>query len=251
VREEADGVLRAARPREVDEPDAVRELGLEGTRGLDGEPTLADAGCTGERHEAGLVQDDRDLGELILASDERRHRRGQIAKAPADDRDGGDRGVVREDRLLEPPKLGPWLEPALVGEHAPRLLERVERVRLAAAAVQRQHQHADQLLARRMSGCEPFQFRNHQRVLPLREPRVDELLLCEQPEFFEPGNLALRKRFVLHVGGNHNFTVRREFNCIADQIGQNLTQPHRVAKNYLWHSRIDMTGELQAFFVGS
>ena len=109
--EEADGVVRAARPREVDEPDAVRELGLKGTRGLDGEPALADAGRAGERHEAVLVQNARDLCELVLASDERRRRRGEIAAAPAVDGDGGDRGVVREDRLLKPPKLRPRLEP--------------------------------------------------------------------------------------------------------------------------------------------
>ena len=44
VREEADGVVRAARPREVDEPDAVRELVLERARRLDREPALAHAG---------------------------------------------------------------------------------------------------------------------------------------------------------------------------------------------------------------
>ena len=97
-------------------------------------------GGAGERHEAVLVQNARDLGELVLASDERRRGRGEIAAAPAVDGDGGDRGVVREDRLLEPPELRPRLEPQLVGEHAPRLLERLERVGLAAAAVERQHQ---------------------------------------------------------------------------------------------------------------
>ena len=65
---------------------------------------------------------------------------GRLPRRLRIDRDGGDRRVVREDRLLEPPKLGPRLEPQLVGEHAPRLLERLERVGLAAAAVERQHQ---------------------------------------------------------------------------------------------------------------
>ena len=91
-----------------------------------------------------------DLAELVLAADERRRRRGEVAAAPAVDRDGGDRRVVREDRLLQPPKLRPRLEPQLVGEHAPRLLERLERVRLAAAAVERQHQLPPQPLPERV-----------------------------------------------------------------------------------------------------
>ena len=194
VREEADGVVRAARAREVDEPDAVRELGLEGTRGLDGEPTLADAGRTGERHEAVLVQDARDLGELILASDERRRRRGQIAEAPADDRNGRDRGVVREDRLLEPPKLGPWLEPQLVGEHAARLLERVERIRLAAAAVERQHQLPPQPLPERVVRERRTKRRRELPMLAEREPDLEVLLERVDAQRLEPARLGAEPR---------------------------------------------------------
>ena len=117
---------------------------------LDREPALAHAGRTGERHEAVLVQKRRDLAELVLAADERRRRRGEVAAAPAGDRDGGDRRVMREDRLLESPKLGPRLEPHLVGEHVPRLLEGLQRIRLAAAAVERQHQLPPQPLPERV-----------------------------------------------------------------------------------------------------
>jgi hypothetical protein len=111
VREEADGVVRVARPREIDEPGAVRELGLEGTRRLDGEPTLAYTGRPGQRCEAVLAQSARDLGELGIASDEGRRRRGEIA-APADDRNGGDRRVVREDRSWSRRSSGPGSSPS-------------------------------------------------------------------------------------------------------------------------------------------
>ena len=140
MRRESDGIVCAAGAREVDEPDAVRELLLEGTRRLDREPALADAGRPGERDEAVLVQQGRDPAELVLAADERRRRRGKVAVAPADDGHGGNRRVVREDRLLQPPELGPRLEPQLVGEHPPRLLERLQCIRLPAAAIERQHQ---------------------------------------------------------------------------------------------------------------
>ena len=112
-----------------------------------------------------------DLAELVLAADERRRRRREIAAAPAVDRDGGDRRVVREDRLLQPPQLGPRLEPQLVGEHAPRLLERLERVRLAAAAVERQHQLPPQPLAEGVVRERRAERRRELAMLAEREPR--------------------------------------------------------------------------------
>ena len=187
--EEADGVVRAAGPREVDEPDAVRELGLEGTRRLDGEPALADAGRAGERHEAVLVQSARDPGELVLAADERRRRRGQIAAAPAIDRDGGDRRVVREDRLLQPPELRPRLEPQLVGEHAPGLLERLERVGLATAAVERQHQLPPEPLPERVVRKRRADRRRELAMLAEREPDLEVLLERVDVEHLEPACL--------------------------------------------------------------
>ena len=49
-------------------------------------------------------------------------------------------GVVREDRLLEPPQLRPGLDPELVDEQPAPLAHHLERLRLAAAAVEREHQ---------------------------------------------------------------------------------------------------------------
>src|SRR5581483_546739 len=128
------------------EPDAVREELLERARRLDGEPALADAGRAGQRDESVLLEQRSDAGELVGAPDEGRGRRREVAAAPADGRRGGDGRIVREDRLLQPAKLRARLETELVVEHAPRLLERVERVRLTAAAVERQHQLAPQPL---------------------------------------------------------------------------------------------------------
>ena len=98
-------------PAEVDEPDAVRELGLEGTRGLDGEPALPTPGapvsvtrrCSCRAPATWASSSSRPTNEVDG---------GEIAAAPAADGDGGDRGVVREDRLLEPPELGPGSSPS-------------------------------------------------------------------------------------------------------------------------------------------
>ena len=195
MREEPDGVVRAARAREVDEPDAVRELVLERARRLDREPALADAGRAGQRHEAVLVQQSaatwpssssRPTNDVEGA--------GQIAAAPAVDRDGGDRRVVREDRLLEPPKLRPRLEPQLVGEHAPRLLERLERVRLAAAAVERQHQLPPQPLAERVVRERRAKRRRELAMLAERERDLELLLERVDVQRLEPARLGAEPR---------------------------------------------------------
>ena len=108
---EADGILRVARAPEVDQPGAVREVALERARRLDCEPALAHPRRAGERHEAMLAEERGDLAEVILAADIRGRRRGRIAAAPTLDRHRGDRRVVREDRLLKPPELGPGSSP--------------------------------------------------------------------------------------------------------------------------------------------
>ena len=58
----------------------------ERTRGLHREPALAHARRPGERHEAVLAQQVGDLAQIVLAADERRRDRRQIAAPPATDR---------------------------------------------------------------------------------------------------------------------------------------------------------------------
>ena len=109
------------------------------------------------------------LGELLLATDERRRRGGQVAAAPRRDRGGGDRGVVREDRLLQPAQLGARLERHLLGEHAPGLAVSLERVGLAAAAIEREHQLPPQPLPERV-------------LLERRSKRGDDLAMVSERE---------------------------------------------------------------------
>ncbi len=191
---EADGVGRAARPREVDEPDAVGELVLEGTRRLEREPALPDARRPGERDEAVLAQKGGDLGELVLAADERRRRCGEVAAAPAVDRDGGNRRIVREDRLLEPAELGSRLESKLVGEHAPRLLERLERIGLPAAAIERQHQLPPQPLPEGVVRERRPERRLELPMLAEREHDLELLLERVDAQRLEPARLGAEPR---------------------------------------------------------
>ena len=240
VCEQTDGVVRAARAREVDEPDAVRELALEGTRGLDSESALADAGRAGERHEAVLVQNARDLRELFLAADERGRRRGEIAAAPADGRDGGDRRVVREDRLLQPPELRPRLEPKLVGKHAPGLLERLERIGLATAAVERQHQLPPEPLPERVVRERRTERRRQLAMLAEGEPDLEVLLERVDVQHLEPACLGAEPRGAgqplqrrpAPEGKRRGDRVRRGRNVAGPQRGaglrEQLLEPHGI-----------------------
>ena len=195
VGQETDGVaLPAAGPPEVDDPDPVGELRFERARRLDREPALAHARRAGQRHEAVLVQQRRDLGELVVAADERGRRRREVAATPAAGREGGDRRVLREDRLLEPPELRPRLEPELVREHAPRLLEDLERVRLAPAAVERQHQLPPQPLAERVVGERRAKGGHELAMLAERERDLELLLERIDVERLEAARLGVEPR---------------------------------------------------------
>ena len=146
--DEAHDVVRAARSREVDAPRAG--FGFERAGDLHRKSALPDAWRPGQGHEAVLAQQLHHLGELLLAAKERRRGSRQVATTPRRHGDGSDRRVLREDRILESPQVGTGLERKFLREHAPRLAERLERVGLAAAAVQREHQLPPQPLPERV-----------------------------------------------------------------------------------------------------
>src|SRR5205085_2344816 len=105
--------------RELGHPRAVPELGREPPRELDREPRLADAADPGQRDEPDVVAP-AELGErreLALAAEERRRRRRDGLGGPAARR-RVERGVVREDRLLELAQRLAGLDPELVDERA-------------------------------------------------------------------------------------------------------------------------------------
>jgi hypothetical protein len=58
-----------------------------------------------------------------------------------------ERRVARQDRCLQLLQARPRIEPELLGQPAPELLENVERLGLAAAAIQGEHQLHPKALA--------------------------------------------------------------------------------------------------------
>ena len=110
---------------------------------------------------------------------------------------GGESGLVLlEDRPLEPPQLLPRLEPELLVEQAAAGLVDGERLGLAAAAVEREHELAAQALAQRVLADEPLQLGHELRVAAELEVGVDPLLERGEPLLLEAGALGACERRV-------------------------------------------------------
>jgi hypothetical protein len=106
--------------------------------------------------------------------------------------------VLGQDRALELFERRTRLDPELIDQHPAGLLIALERVGLATAAVQREHQLGLQALAQRMLAHEPLQLARQPGVLPQRELRVDPILergqaLLPQPADLRPGEGLIRQ----------------------------------------------------------
>ena len=156
---------------------------------LAGEPPRPDPDSDGEHEGAG------DGDAHRVAPGGRRHDRR--ARPP---RRRTERGVLLEDLALEMPERLARLEPELGGEVLPAVLVRLQRLRLATRAVQRQHELTAEALAERVALDERLELADQLVVPSEREVAVDPLLEGRQAELVEPGDLRLRERLVREVG---------------------------------------------------
>ena len=92
------------------------------------------------------------------------------------------------------------VEPELVGEREPGRPIDLERFRLAAAAVEREHQLAAQPLAQRMARDELLQLADEHRVPSELELGVDPLLLRRHPQLVQARGLEPGELLLLEVG---------------------------------------------------
>ena len=76
----------------------------------------------------------------------------------------------------------------------------MERVGLAAAAVEREHQLAAQALAEHVLGDQRLELRHQLVMAAERQVGVDPILERGQPELLQPGDLALRERLAVKIG---------------------------------------------------
>ena len=111
-----------------------------------------------------------------------------------------ERRVVGEDRVVQVLQLGARLDPDLVDERVPRVAVGLERLRLAAGAIQREHPLGVQVLAQRIRSDERVELPDHVGVAALREIGVDRALRRTHAQLLEPADLGGRERLVGEVG---------------------------------------------------
>src|SRR5581483_4680770 len=103
---------------------------------------------------------------------------------------GGELGVVREDRVLDPPELRAGLEAELVDVDPPGRPVRLERVCLPAAPVEREHQLAPEPLAERAFVDRVLELGDDLPMLAERERGLEPLLERVDPQIFEAVGLG-------------------------------------------------------------
>ena len=130
-----------------------------------------------------------------------RHAGGDQREAAAADGRGRrarrvERGILREDRLLELAQLPPGLEAQLVDERAPRGAEALQRLRLAARPVEREHLLRAQALAQRVLAHQPFELGHEPGMTPEPEVSLDALFDRREPQLLQARRFVLREPLV-------------------------------------------------------
>ena len=150
---------------------------------------------------AGLLPALAQPGELRAASFERRRRGGvELARQVGDDQLGLERGVLAQDRLLEAAELRAGLDADLGDEDPASLAVGLERLGLAAAAVEREHELPGQPLAGRVDGDELLQLADELRLAAGREVGLHARLDGGETLLVQPRDLGLRERLEGELG---------------------------------------------------
>ena len=130
----------------------------------------------------------------------RRRRRPRRAPEPASGCDGlgvgqVERGVLAEDRVVEAAQLRAGLDADRLDERRARVPVGVQRVGLAAAAVEREHPQAVQALAQRLAVPPARRARRSTSAWrPAARSSADRLLDRREPQLLEPADLERRER---------------------------------------------------------
>ena len=108
-----------------------------------------------------------------------------------------ERGVVAEDRLLEPLQCLARFDAEVIDERPPRLGVGLERLRLPAGAVESEHLLRAEPLPQRMLANEDAQLSKRLLVPAEREIAVDPVHQCRQPQLVELRHLVASARLEL------------------------------------------------------
>ena len=123
-------------------------------------------------------------------SNARERRRGGARDSGSARRGQVERGVVREDLLVQALQLGAGLDADLLDELRARGTVGGERLRLAARAIEREHPLGVQALAQRVRRDERVELGDHLGMPAGRQVRVDRHLGRAQAQLLEPADLG-------------------------------------------------------------
>ena len=201
----ADGgeqLLEVDKRGQVNEDGSVDEPVADGRGELDREARLADAARPRERDEpgTGVEEASRDLGELSIATDRVGMRKWHAKPPRGFLHRGGEGGILSENAPLELTELGAGVEAELRHEQLPSLPIGCERIRLAAAPIERNHQLAAQSLPKRMVGHEPLQVRRELNVTAQAKLDVDAVLHAREPQLVQTRRLVANEQHAVEIG---------------------------------------------------
>jgi hypothetical protein len=192
---------------QVDPPHALRERFAHEQRHLGREPRLSRPRGADDRDEP-LPADQRPKGgDLRRPADEARHVAGHTMQPT--NRSVFQRPVMKEDQALELAKLSSGLEPELLGKEPPRVSISLERVRLPAGPVEREHEPAPEPLAERVLLDGRAKLRDELLVTPLQKTCLNEILEHDKLELLEPLNLVAGEVVVLEPGKRRTANERQ------------------------------------------
>src|SRR4051812_15517316 len=106
---------------------------------------------------------------------------------------------MAEDGALEVAKLRPRFEAEFRRQQPSTRLVDLECVRMAAAAVESEHELAPETLAKRVLGDQPLKVRKHLAMARELELHLDTVLERGQPQLLEPRDLGLSERVVCNI----------------------------------------------------
>ena len=173
---------------------------------LRGQPQLARPRDAGERHDAapagpGPLPPSAEPGQLLAAARQRRRRaRVKLGRQLAARLLELQRGVLAQDRLVQAAQVRAGLDPHLRNEPGARRAVGVECLRLAPAAVEREHVLAGERLAPRMRGDDRLQLDDEIGVPARGKVGLEAHLERDEAALLQARGLAGHERLVREVG---------------------------------------------------
>ncbi len=192
---------------QVDVQLPVREPVAQQVRHVHGQRRLAHSRRPGQRHDRHRPARDqprdplhvpRPPGEVREVVRQPHRRRRRAFRLPRDHR-SGQRRRPHQDRLVQRPQLSGRVDAQLLVQGPVELPERLQRLRLPAAAVQREHQLPPEPLAQRVVPRQREQLRHQVRVVAQRELHVDPLLVHGHQQLGQPWRVLGVERLRRHV----------------------------------------------------